>query len=91
MGKTRGGAGAPAPLIILISLTNPRRKKSFALPGQALFKTPETPFRNMATPPLEGTPVVLASRPTPVVKRPAPLSEGRGKGLRQQGAPFDNP
>jgi hypothetical protein len=70
--ENEGGAGAPAPLIILISLMNPRLKKSFALPGQAVFEAPETSFRNVATPPFEGAPFVFANRPDPVVRRPAP-------------------
>ncbi len=46
-------------------------QKSCALPGQALFEAPEAPFRNVATPPFEGAPVVFANRPDPVMRRPA--------------------
>jgi len=56
---------------MLISLTNQRCKKSFALLGTGPFGAPEAPFRNVATPPFEGEFFVFANRPDPVVRRPA--------------------
>ncbi len=69
-GKTRGYVGAPTYIIILISFTNQRREKNFALPGEALFEAPETPSGTWRLCCLRG-PVVFANRPDPVVKRPA--------------------
>jgi hypothetical protein len=61
--ETKGGAGEPALLSIIISNRNSRIVKSFTFPGQALFEAPKTPFRNVAIPPFEGESVVFANRP----------------------------